>query len=80
MMLKRKMLRYALMEKHMMYVHTGEYDCARLLLRLMKHGKVCLGLDDSSADVENFLEGIGLTPHYSSNYNICTFRLPVEKE
>ena len=43
-MLKEKMMRYKLMDSHMDLVKRGELGAARILLQLLRNGKVTLGL------------------------------------
>lgn len=58
-MLKKKMLRYKVMEKHMELVRIGKFKQAQLLLQLLRRGKVKLYLDDISYEVEILLEELG---------------------
>lgn len=57
--LKRKMRRYKLMEEHMELVRKGQYGAARVLMELLKYGRVTLWLDDSSWTVELICERVG---------------------
>ena len=54
---------------------NGQYYEARDLLKILKNGSVVLGLDDASANVEIFLEDIGLKPYYGRNYCSAKFTL-----
>lgn len=63
-MLKKKMLRYKVMEKHIELVRTGKFKQAQLLLQLLRKGKVKLYLDDVSYEVEILLEELGCRFNY----------------
>lgn len=58
-MLELKIRRYKVMEAHIELVRKGAYREARLVLRLLREGKVILWLDDVSWNVESLLEGLG---------------------
>jgi len=64
-----------LMDAHMALVRNGEYHAAKLVLRLLRNKILRLGLDDDSCSVELLLYGMGMTPHYSRNYNVATYTL-----
>ena len=55
-MLKEKMMRYKLMDSHMDLVKRGELGAARILLQLLRNGKVTLGLGDDEWNVEELCE------------------------
>ena len=74
-MLAKKLIRYKIIEKHMEWVRVGKLVEARDLLILLRLGYIRLGLEDTSYEVESFLEIIGLVPRYSRNFNIATFGL-----
>ena len=59
----------------MEWVRVGKLVEARDLLILLRLGYIRLGLEDTSYEVECFLENIGLVPRYSRNCNIATFGL-----
>lgn len=75
MSVKDKMLRYRVMETHIILVRTGNYGEARLVLRLLNHGSVKLGLDDDAFRVEGRMEALGCAVRYSRNYNYSTVYL-----
>lgn len=79
-MLKEKMIRYKVMERHMLLVKTGEFGAAHILLRLLRVGTVRLGLDDDANTVERYLESIGLSPRYTRNYYAAVFCMPAENK
>lgn len=60
---------------HISLVKAGKYEVARLLLHLLRKGKVKLGLDDASYEAENILEKVGCPCSYGRNYNTVTFRI-----
>lgn len=57
--LKKKIRRYMLMEKHREMVHSGKFGAARILLKMLREGKVTLRLDDDSYIVEIECEKAG---------------------
>lgn len=68
-MLEKKIRRYKLMDIQREFVKKGEYEVARLLLKLLRDGKVTLWLDDTSWSVERICEELGCYIWYSSNGN-----------
>ena len=74
-MLKERMRRYKIIEKHMEFTRTGHYEEAHALLYLLRKGKISVGLGNSSFTVECFLEKIGCPVSYSWRYYIAVFRI-----
>lgn len=74
-MLKRKMLRYKVMEKHIELVRTGKFKQARIIFSLLRNGKVKLGLDDDSYEVEIILENLGCRMSYDRRGYTATAHL-----
>ncbi len=68
-MLEKKIKRHKLMDIHRELVRKGEYEVARMLLKLLRYGKVTLWLDDVSWSVERICEELGCHIWYSSNGN-----------
>lgn len=64
-----------LMNAHRALVAAGEYEQARMILKLLRRGILRLGLEDASAALEILLDGLGMTPHYSRNYCVATYTL-----
>lgn len=58
-MLEQKIRRYKLMDAHRELIRKGEYREARLVLWLLRDGKVTLWLDDVSYAVESLCERMG---------------------
>ena len=75
-MLKVRLIRYRIIEKHMALVKAGEMETASVLFSLLRTGRVALGLSDADCRAEIFLEIIGLQPCYSGRYSVATFRMP----
>lgn len=65
-MLEKKILRYKLMDAHRNLVREGKLLEAKELLRLLRKGRVKLGLDDVSWEVERICEDLGCRINYSS--------------
>ena len=63
--MKNKIMRFKLMDLHTAYVKHGQYEEARLILCLLRHGRVKLGLGDISWTVERALEELGCVISYS---------------
>lgn len=61
------MLRHKLIDEHLKLVKKGKYNQARLILRLLRRGKIKLGLGDDCWAVEMICEDIGCHINYSSN-------------
>lgn len=76
-MLKEKMLRYRVMEFHKELVRKGQYIAARQVLKLLRTGKVALGLGDVDFSLEIQLEKLGcriayIGRHYSAHAYLKT--------
>lgn len=65
-MLEKKIRRYKLMDAHMELVRKGKFLEARMVLTLLRKGRVKLWLDDVSWDVEALCERLGCKISYSS--------------
>ena len=65
-MLEKKILRYKLMDAHRNLVREGKLLEAKELLRLLRKGRVKLGLDDVSWEIERICEDLGCRIIYSS--------------
>lgn len=63
-MLEKKIRRYKMMEKHQELVCSGKFEAARLVLELLRTGRVHLGLDDDSWIVERECEEMGCYIYY----------------
>lgn len=63
-MLEKKIRRYKAMDAHREMVRSGQLGAARLLLKLLRTGKVHLGLDDDSWMVESTCEKLGCHIYY----------------
>ena len=63
-MLEKKIRKYKAMDMHREMVRNGQLGAARLLLRLLRNGKVHLGLDDDSWKVEKVCENLGCYIYY----------------
>ena len=74
--LEKKVLRYRVIEEHKKLVRAGKYEEGREVLFLLRKGMVVLGLDDVANNVENVLEGIGLSATYGAQFCIARFILP----
>lgn len=68
-MIDKKIRRYLLMNKHRELVKSGLYRQARIILDLLRDGKVTLWLDDDSCAVEFICEELGCSIWYSGNGN-----------
>ena len=58
-MLDKKILRYKLMDVHRELVRRGKLLEAREILRLLRKGRIKLGLDNVSLNVESLCEELG---------------------
>lgn len=76
--LKSKLLRANVMNAYIDFVRSENFIEAWLLFRLLRNGKIRLGLDDTSYAVERILEKIGCRIRYSRNYDIATAYLTPE--
>lgn len=74
-MLEKKILRYKLMGAHRNLVREGKLLEAKELLRLLRKGRVKLGLDDVSWEVERICEDLGCRITYSSRGYTAEVRL-----
>lgn len=68
-MLEKKIRRYKLMDAHRELIRKGSYRQAKLVLKLLRDGKVTLWLDNDSWEVESLCEGLGCRIWYSRNGN-----------
>lgn len=71
-MLANKILRYKVMDKHRELVRAGKLLEARELLRLLRKGKIKLGLGDIDWEVERICEELGCRINYSGRGYTCT--------
>lgn len=74
-MLEKKILRYKLMDTHRKLVREGKLLEAREVLRLLRKGRLKLGLDDVSWEVERLCEELGCRINYSSRGYTAEVRL-----
>ena len=63
-MLEKKIRQYKAMDIHREMVRSGKFGAARLLLELLRTGKVYLGLDDDSWIVESTCRKLGCYIYY----------------
>ena len=68
-MIQKNIRRYKLMEIHMNMVKSGQYDVARLILKLIRQGEIHLGLRNTDFAVEVALENAGVHITYSRGYS-----------
>ncbi len=71
-MLEKKLRRYRLMDIHKALVAGGKLEVARLILALLRDGKIVLWLDDVSCAAERICEDAGCEIFYSGNGNRAT--------
>lgn len=72
MMLKKNLIKYRLIEKHMEVVKAGRYEEGRRLLRLLRNHSLSVGCgDDAGYAVEIFAEECGCRIRYARNYNVA---------
>jgi hypothetical protein len=71
-MLANKILRYKVMDKHRELVRAGKLLEARELLRLLRKGKIKLGLGDIDWEVERICEELGCRINYRGRGYTCT--------
>lgn len=62
--LEKKIRRYKLMDMHRDMVRSGNLRAAKILLKMLRDGKVSLGLDDDSYTVETACEKVGCYIYY----------------
>lgn len=74
-MIKKNILKYKIIAKHIEFTQVGKYKEAKNLLFLLRNGRVNLGLSDADFETECFLESIGCPVHYDRNGNIATFKI-----
>lgn len=74
-MLEKNIRKYKIIEKHMELTKSGKYLEAKNLLRLLRNGRVNLGLGDVDFETECFLESIGCPVYYSRNGYGATFKV-----
>lgn len=74
-MLEKKILRYKLMDAHRNLVREGKLLEAREVLRLLREGRLKLGLGDVSWEVERLCEELGCRISYSSRGYTAEVRL-----
>lgn len=80
-MTEYKIIRYKIMDMHREYVRAGLYQEAKLLLILLRRGRLSLGLGDKATRVEHLLENLGLSASsHSRNWDVIRFHLPKEVE
>ena len=63
-MLEEKLRRDFLMDEHRKMIRRGEYEEGKILLELFQNGKVKLGLDDPSWNIEMLCEKFGCQISY----------------
>lgn len=71
-MLEKKIRRYKLMDVHRELVKQGKLPEARQLLKLLRNGKISLGLGDADWAVEKLCEDAGCHISYSGRYYTAT--------
>ena len=74
-MIKRNIRKYKIIEKHMLLVRRGKYDQAKVLLHLLRKGRVTVGISDTDCEIEFFLEEVGCYVWYGRSYLSATFTL-----
>ena len=74
-MLDKKILRYKLMDVHRELVRRGKLLEAREILRLLRKGRIKLGLDNVSLNVESLCEELGCRISYSRSGYIAEVRI-----
>lgn len=71
-MLEKKIRRYKLMDAHRELVKQGKLLEARQLLKLLRNGKISLGLGDVDCAVEKLCEDAGCHISYSGRHYTAT--------
>lgn len=72
MMLKKNLIKYRLIEKHMEAVKAGRYAEGRYLLRLLRKHSLNVGCGDNAGfAVEIIAEECGCRIRYTRNYNVA---------
>ena len=74
-MLENKIRRYKIMDAHRKLVREGKLLEARDILKLLRKGRIKLGLDDVSWEVERLCEELGCKIRYSSRGYTAEVRL-----
>lgn len=72
-MLERKIRRYKLMDAHRGLVRQGRFLEAKLVLKLLRQGRVNLGFGDSDWGVEKLCENVGCHISYSRRYTATAY-------
>lgn len=71
-MLEKKIRKYRLMDAHRKLIRQGKLLEARQLLKLLRNGKISLGLRDTDWAVEKLCEDAGCHISYSGRYYTAT--------
>ncbi len=71
-MLEKKIRKYKLMDAHRELVKHGKLLEARQALKLLRNGKIALGLGDTDWEVEKLCEDVGCHISYSGRYYTAT--------
>lgn len=74
-MLERKIRRYKLMDAHRKLVREGKLLEGRLVLYLLREGRISLGLGDEAWNVERLCEELGCRIRCTRGGNIAEVRL-----
>ena len=74
-MLEKKILRYKLMDAHRKLVREGKLLEAKDILKLLRKGRIKLGLDDVSWEVERLCEELGCRISHSGRGYTAEVRL-----
>lgn len=73
--LKKNLIKYRLIEKHLEAVKVGKYEVARELLRLLRKHELYVGLGyDAGFAAECIAEECGCRVSYGRNYNVARIR------
>lgn len=70
-----QIIRYKIMDQHRALVRVGAYGVAWFIFRLLREGRVRLGLWDDAWEAEQTLIAAGLRPSYTRNGNSAWFYL-----
>lgn len=63
-----KSFRYRLKKAHEELVRGGEFGTARIILLLLRHGRVMIGLSDEDYKAECLLDRLKVRKSYSHNF------------
>lgn len=74
-MLEKNIRRYKLMDTHRKLVRAGKYLEARLMLELLRNGRVILGLSDVEWNVGALCDRLGCPSRYSGSGYTAEVRL-----